>query len=92
MKTIAAIKGAIIKNLLKNVVAFSVLSSITCQGSIHNKKQTTAKEAVPKGAHFKERLGFPEGYEIDIAVLLGFAENPGGKPHELDMDKLSFVE
>lgn len=40
------------------------------------------KEAVPKGAHFKERLGFPEGY----------AENPGGKPHELDMDKLSFVE
>ncbi len=50
------------------------------------------KEAVPKGAHFKERLGFPEGYEIDIAVLLGFAENPGGKPHELDMDKLSFVE
>ncbi len=45
-----------------------------------------------KGAYFKERLGFPESYGIGIAVLLGYAANPGGKPHELDMDKLSFVE
>ncbi len=45
-----------------------------------------------KGTTFKERLGFPEGYEIGIAVLLGYAANPGGKPHALDMDKLSFVE
>lgn len=45
-----------------------------------------------KGAYFKKRLKFPEGYEIGIAVLLGYAANPGGKPHELDMDKLSFVE
>ena len=45
-----------------------------------------------KGANFKERLGFPDGYALGIAVLLGYAANPGGKPHELDMDKLSFVE
>lgn len=45
-----------------------------------------------KGETFKDRLGFPEGYGIGIAVLLGYAVNPGGKPHELDMSKLSFVE
>lgn len=43
-------------------------------------------------AEFKQRLGFPEGYEIGIAVLLGYAENPGGKPHEPDLEKISFVE
>jgi nitroreductase len=45
-----------------------------------------------RGAEFKERLGFPEGYDIGIAVLLGYAENPGGKPHELDTSKISWVE
>jgi nitroreductase len=45
-----------------------------------------------KGKEFKRRLGFPEGYEIGIAVLLGFARQPGGKPHQLDMSKISFVE
>lgn len=44
-----------------------------------------------KADHFKAQLGFPEGYEIGIIVLLGYAEQDG-KPHELDMDKLSFVE
>ena len=44
-----------------------------------------------KGAEFKSKLGFPEGYEIGIGVLLGYATEQG-KPHELDMDKLSFIE
>ena len=43
-----------------------------------------------KGAEFKEKLGFPEGYGIGIAVLLGYEAEPG-KPHEPDMDKISFV-
>jgi nitroreductase len=45
-----------------------------------------------KGDEFKQRLGFPEGYEIGIAVLLGYAANPGGKPHELDLSKISIIE
>lgn len=41
---------------------------------------------------FRERLGFPEGYEIGIAVLLGYAQTPGGKPHEPDMNKITWIE
>ncbi|MDR1332503.1 MAG: nitroreductase family protein [Tannerella sp.] len=44
-----------------------------------------------KGTEFKTRLGFPKGYEIGIAVLLGYAENLGGKPHEPDVSKISWV-
>ncbi|GHU69408.1 nitroreductase [Clostridia bacterium] len=44
-----------------------------------------------RGAEFKQRLGFPEGYELGIAVLLGYAENPGGKPHEPDLSKISYI-
>lgn len=42
--------------------------------------------------YFKAELGFPEGYEIGIAVLLGHAETPGGKPHEPDLNKISWIE
>ena len=45
-----------------------------------------------KGPEFKKRLGFPEGYEDGIAVLLGYAANPGGQPHQPDLSKISFVE
>ena len=45
-----------------------------------------------KGVDFKERLGFPEGYEIGIAVLLGYAAHAGGKPHELDLSKITVIE
>lgn len=41
---------------------------------------------------FNNRLSFPEGYEIGIAVLLGYGETPGGKPHDPDMDKITWVE
>ena len=45
-----------------------------------------------KGTEFKTRLGFPEGYEIGIAVLLGYAENSGGKPHKPDSNKITWIE
>ena len=46
-----------------------------------------------KGQHFKQRLGFPEGYEVGLSVLLGYADESGIKPpHELDMRKVSWVE
>lgn len=48
--------------------------------------------ASEKCDEFKKRLGFPEGYEIGISVLLGYAANLGGKPHELDMSKISVIE
>ena len=45
-----------------------------------------------RGEEFKRRLGFPEKYDIGIAVLLGYAKNPGGKPHELDLSKITIIE
>lgn len=45
-----------------------------------------------KGSEFKQRLNFPEGYEIGIAVLLGYAAEPGGKPHEPDLSKITMIE
>ncbi|MDR3277592.1 MAG: nitroreductase family protein [Oscillospiraceae bacterium] len=45
-----------------------------------------------KGAAFKKQLGFPEGYELGIAVLLGYAEKPGGEPHEPDLNKILWIE
>jgi nitroreductase len=44
-----------------------------------------------KGASFKEQLGFPEGYEFGIAVLLGHEVAPG-KAHEPDMAKISYID
>lgn len=44
-----------------------------------------------KHDHFAERLGFKEGYDVGMSVLLGYAKAEGGKPHELDKSKLSFV-
>lgn len=41
---------------------------------------------------FKNRLGFPAGYEIGLAILLGYAANQGGQPHEPDLSKISFIE
>jgi nitroreductase len=39
---------------------------------------------------FKKRLGFPEGYEIGIGILLGYGEKQG-KPHEPDLTKISYI-
>lgn len=45
-----------------------------------------------KGVQFKNRLNFPDGYDIGIAVLLGYAVHPGGIPHEPDLSKISWIE
>jgi nitroreductase len=46
-----------------------------------------------KGQYFKERLGFPGGYDLGLSVLLGYADEAGVKaPHELDLSKISVVE
>ena len=44
-----------------------------------------------KGMNFKTRLGFPPGYEIGIAVLLGYCELSGGKPHKPDLSKITWI-
>jgi nitroreductase len=43
-----------------------------------------------KGAHFKERLKFPAGYECGIGVLVGYA-NTIRTPHEPDQGKITII-
>ena len=43
-----------------------------------------------KRDYFKNKLGFPEGYECGLAVLVGTAKNPGD-PHEPDQSKITFI-
>ena len=45
-----------------------------------------------KAEEFKRRLGFPEGFEHGMTVLLGYAANPGGQQHALDFSKISVIE
>lgn len=45
-----------------------------------------------KGEEFKRRLHFPDGYDFGLCVLLGYAENAGGKPHEPDLSKIIIIE
>jgi nitroreductase len=42
-----------------------------------------------KGGEFIRRIGFPEGYEFGMAVLVGFAKERG-TPHPPDMGKIVF--
>jgi nitroreductase len=44
----------------------------------------------PRGAEWKKRLKFPDGHGFGMAVLAGTA-NSGKKPHELNMDKVTFI-
>jgi nitroreductase len=44
-----------------------------------------------KGAYFREKLGFPQGYDFGMSVLLGIAKTPG-TPHAPDVSKISFIE
>jgi len=43
-----------------------------------------------KGADFKKRLKWPDGYNFGIAILIGKA-NAGKVPHDLDMSKVTYV-
>ncbi|GHU66838.1 nitroreductase [Clostridia bacterium] len=45
-----------------------------------------------KGEEFKKRLKFPEGYDMGIAVLLGYEAESGGKPHEPDLAKITYIK
>jgi len=44
-----------------------------------------------KGELFRWKAGFSEDWEFGMAVLAGYAENPGA-PHVPDMAKICFVE
>ncbi|GHU37301.1 nitroreductase [Clostridia bacterium] len=44
-----------------------------------------------KSAYFKEKLGFPEGCEFGMSVLIGNAKTPRA-PHIPDTSKIGFVE
>lgn len=41
--------------------------------------------------YWKEKLGFPEGYDYGLAVAVGYAADEG-KPHEIDLGKLSYIK
>ena len=43
-----------------------------------------------RGAEFKKRLKFPDGYEFGMAVLVGNAKSTK-EPHELDFTKVTYV-
>ena len=43
-----------------------------------------------KAEEFKYRLAFPEGYEFGLAVLIGYANQPG-TPHEPDLSKITYI-
>ena len=44
-----------------------------------------------KNEYFKNKLGFPTGYECGMAVLLGYAKSTD-MPHEPDQSKISFIK
>jgi len=45
----------------------------------------------PKGDEYKKRLGFPEGHEFAIGVLVGEIIS-GKEPHEHDRNKVSYIK
>ncbi|MCL1793696.1 MAG: nitroreductase family protein [Oscillospiraceae bacterium] len=44
----------------------------------------------PRGGEFKKRMGFPEGYDFGIAILVGSAKS-GKEPHEFDRAKVTYI-
>lgn len=40
---------------------------------------------------FAQRLGFPPGYQLNLAVVIGHKAQEG-QPHEADMSKISYIE
>jgi len=44
-----------------------------------------------KGETYKKQAGFSDGWEFGMAVLVGYASQPG-KPHEPDMSKIVFID
>lgn len=44
-----------------------------------------------KGEIFKQKIGFPDGWEFGMAVLVGYAKS-SSSPHEPDTTKIRYVE
>lgn len=44
----------------------------------------------PKADMFKEKI-IPEGYEFGMSVLVGYATNAEGTPHEPDVSKIKYI-
>lgn len=44
-----------------------------------------------KGAALKEKMGFPEGFDFGMAVLLGHAAKEPVPPHTPDLSKIRYV-
>ncbi|NLJ41099.1 MAG: nitroreductase family protein [Clostridiales bacterium] len=59
------------------------LGSLICGYSRHGFKGE-------KGKYFAKRLGFPPGYRLDLAVVVGH-KGAEGSPHEPDMSKISYI-
>ena len=45
----------------------------------------------PKGDEFKKKVGFLDGWEFGVAVLVGIGKTKG-KPHTPDISKIRYVE
>ena len=43
-----------------------------------------------KGEEYREKI-IPEGYEFGMAVLVGYATNKEGTPHEADITKIKYI-
>ncbi|MBQ6815407.1 MAG: nitroreductase family protein [Lachnospiraceae bacterium] len=43
-----------------------------------------------KGQEYAAKI-IPEGYEFGMTVLVGYATNPEGTPHEPDMSKIKYI-
>ncbi|GHU63302.1 nitroreductase [Clostridia bacterium] len=44
-----------------------------------------------KAQEWEQKLKFPKGYTFGIAILIGYAKNDNGKPHELDQSKVTWI-
>lgn len=44
-----------------------------------------------RGEEFKAKL-IPEGYEFGVALLVGYATEEGGTPHEPDVSKIKYLD
>ena len=44
-----------------------------------------------KGEGYKQRIGFADGWEFGMAVLVGYAKGAGA-PHAPDMSKIRYIE